>query len=629
VANIGTTNVPAISWGPNGPQAPSGPAILAGIQTDYDVAFNVTFNWQGSTPQGQLAASQAAAVNYSNQAVIYYASQFDPATSTGRMQDAIGHIFPGPQFNRLPAEPTTLQIACNGAGAAIPAGPTTFGLVIDPSGNLYQCTQAGTLPVGGGTITLTFAAITPGPIAVPATVQIYQSIPGWDSATVVSGVEGQNVETSQQFELRRQQSVAANSVNANTSILGAVLEVPGVLDAYVIDNPSNSPLTIGGFTLIANSVYVAVTGGAATDVAQAIWSKKPPGIPMNGNTTEPVTDQNPAYSPPFPSYQISFEIPASLPIYYSINIANSSLIPANATTQIQNAIIAAFNGSGGGAVFTGSISGNILTVTSVASGTIVVGQSLAGANVVPGTTVTALGTGMGNAGTYTVSLNQNTPSTTITAAPFTNNPSPPRARIGSVIYGSQYAAVVAALGSWAAVRTCQVGSANTAGAVVVGSISGTTLSINHVTSGSLVVGDWITGQDSVNSISVGTRITALGSGSGGTGTYTVSNPQTIAGASFTASGTGTNLTASSVTGIIGIGDVIAGSGIPTGTTILSQTSGTVGGSGVYVTSVSTTASGTVTASVSITAVPANQNLVVVGIAQEPTIAPPNIVVTYT
>lgn len=62
------------------------------------------------------------------------------------------------------------------------------------------------------------------------------------------------------------------------------------------------------------------------------------------------------------------------------------------------------------------------------------------------------------------------------------------------------------------------------------------------------------------------------------------------GATFTATGSGTNLTVSSVTGLISIGDTISGTGVPAGTTILSQTSGTTGGAGVYVTSQATTAS---------------------------------------
>jgi hypothetical protein len=627
MANVGTTNTPAISWTPQGPVAPSGPAILAGVQQDYNIAYNVTFNFNGSNPESQLTSSTGAAVNNAYQTIVYYASQVDPAYAQGRMQDAIARIN---FLTRLPAQPTVLQISCTGAGAPLPAGPVNFATVVDSSGNLYLATQAGTLPAGGGNITLSFACLTPGLIPVPTSVEIYQSIPGWDTVSVVSGIEGQPTETSQQFETRRQQSVAANAVNSNTSIVGNLLNVAGVLDAYVTDNPTNSPATIGGVTIPANSLYIAVTGGAAAAVAFAIWKKKPPGIPMfAGNNSQIVSDPNPAYSPPAPSYTITWQTPSALQVYFAIGIANSSSVPSNAAALIQQAIINAFNGANSGANFTASISGNTLIVTAVASGTIAIGQTISGPGVVPGTQVTGLITGAGNAGTYSLNTSQIVASTTMMTNPVTNTPSPPRARIGSIIYANLYSSVIAALGSWAAVKTLLVGSNNTAGAVVVGNISGTVLTVTAVTSGTLAVGQFLSGFDSLSGITVGTSISSFVSGSGGTGTYNINNSLTLAGATFTGTrNTLDQITASSVTGSIGIGDVIAGTGIPTGTTITGQVSGTPNGAGIYSTSVDTTASAAaVTCGVSVTAAAANQNLVAVNINQEPAISLNSIVVT--
>ena len=59
-------------------------------------------------------------------------------------------------------------------------------------------------------------------------------------------------------------------------------------------------------------------------------------------------------------------------------------------------------------------------------------------------------------------------------------------------------------------------------ALFTGSISGNTLTITAVAAGSLQVGSQIYG----NTIAAGTIITALGSGSGGVGNYTVNNAQT-------------------------------------------------------------------------------------------------------
>lgn len=67
------------------------------------------------------------------------------------------------------------------------------------------------------------------------------------------------------------------------------------------------------------------------------------------------------------------------------------------------------------AVFTGSISGTTLTVTSVTSGIIAVGMELtSNSTVTRGTRITALQTGTGSTGTYIISISQNRSSATLT-----------------------------------------------------------------------------------------------------------------------------------------------------------------------------------------------------------------------
>ncbi len=189
-----STNVPPISYGSNGFTGPSTTQVLTGVIADIQAAFGNTLNLSIdntaslATSQGQLATSMTGSIVSANNAFLIQSTQTDPAYAFGRWQDAIGRIY---FMERLPSEPTALQIACNGAqNVVIPINAT----VIDPSGNIYSCTQAGTIPVGGS-IMLAFACSIPGPIAVPATVVPYQTIPGWDRATIVSGVLGRNVES--------------------------------------------------------------------------------------------------------------------------------------------------------------------------------------------------------------------------------------------------------------------------------------------------------------------------------------------------------------------------------------------------------------------------------------------------
>lgn len=74
------------------------------------------------------------------------------------------------------------------------------------------------------------------------------------------------------------------------------------------------------------------------------------------------------------------------------------------------------HGAYGGGVVTGSISATTLTVSAVTSGIINVGSELSGTGITAGTYVTALGTGLGRTGTYTVSASQTVASTTVTGS---------------------------------------------------------------------------------------------------------------------------------------------------------------------------------------------------------------------
>jgi uncharacterized phage protein gp47/JayE len=338
-----STSVPQIQFTPTGLVIPTESAVLDGVQQDMDAAFGGNLNPALNTPQGQLASSTAAIIGDANDQFALFVNQVDPDTADGFMQDAIARIY---FIDRNPGLPTVVQVLLVGAvGTNILVGSR----VQDTSGNIYVCTQAGQIPVGGS-ITLAFANQVLGPIPAPAgTVTIiYQGLPGIDTVTnVADGVLGANVESRAAFEFRRSQSVALNGHGSPDAIYAAVLNVAGVIDAYVIDNPTNATVNMGStaFPVAAHSVYVAVVGGAAQDIANAIWTKKDLGCGMNGNTTGTVIDQN--YLPPQPTYTITWETPPALPIKFAVQISNSSTLPSNIVALVQAAIIASFNGADG------------------------------------------------------------------------------------------------------------------------------------------------------------------------------------------------------------------------------------------------------------------------------------------
>lgn len=338
-----TASVPDVVFSDTGLVLPTEAAILAGVQTDNNAAFGGGLNPALESPQGQMASSLTAIVGDKNDLFAQYVNQTDPNFASGRMQDAIGRIY---FLDRKPGTATAVVATCVGlAGTVIPINAQAKAT----DGNLYVCTQAGTIPIGGS-ISLNFACIINGPVACPANSlnAIYQSIPGWDSINNVgAGTVGSLVENRANFEFRRKQSVALNAQNTVQSVYANVFNVAGVIDVYAVDNPLSAPATIGGVTVAQNSIYVSVTGGAAADIAKAIWNHKPPGCNYNGNTSFTVTDTS-GYNIPYPSYVVTYETPAALPILFAIQIAASPALPSNIIALVQAAIIGAFNGTDGG-----------------------------------------------------------------------------------------------------------------------------------------------------------------------------------------------------------------------------------------------------------------------------------------
>lgn len=229
------------------------------------------------------------------------------------------------------------------------------------------------------------------------------------------------------------------------------------------------------------------------------------------------------------------------------------------------------------AQFIGSTSGTTLTVTTMKSGTLAVGQQLFGIGVTPETVITALGSGSGGVGTYTINLSQSVASQTFNTA------------------------AVAAR--------------------VTGSISGTVLTVTAVTSGILYPGQTIQG----TGVTAGTIITALGGSAalsfaittGGTG-YAVGDTVTVTGGIYSQQATYTVATVSAgvVTGLTtvsnGVYTVVPGtpsqtttSGNGTGLT-LTLTFGTgTGGTGTYVVSASQTVASTSLYALNFSVMPAN------------------------
>lgn len=201
--------------------------------------------------------------------------------------------------------------------------------------------------------------------------------------------------------------------------------------------------------------------------------------------------------------------------------------------------------------FTGTIQDDLLTVTTIASGTISAGDNITGSGINEHLTVTEV---IDNPET-TVSFRATRSITTLTVTEVYSG----TIVVGMELFSSSTGGLIASppqriinfLTGTGGVGTYQMTGGGSEGAndyigryngtwgvpsaaSFTASRSSTTLTVTSVESGSLGIGQLITGEG----VADGTRITALGTGTGGTGTYTVGSSGTLTARSMTATSAG-------------------------------------------------------------------------------------------
>lgn len=337
------TAVPRVRWIDAGPELPLESDILGGVLDDIDTAFGGGLNRSLETPQGQLASSLTAIIADKNTELANIVNMVDPQYASGRWQDAIARIY---FITRKPAQSSMVRVTLNGlAGTVVPAST----LFKDANGNLWESNGVATIGPSG-TVEVDLVSVEKAPIACPPHTlnRIYQSVPGLDSVdNTTPAVLGAYEESRADFEQRRYNSVAKNGHGSPSAIYGEVFQVPGVVDCYVMDNPSGLikfvPPT--DYRLLPHSVYVSVVGGEDEAVAQAIWRKKDVGCDYNGNTEVTVRDPAPYQGDP-PEYTVKFQRPDPVAIKFHVQLMDSPGIPAAAEAITRECIHRTFNGLG-------------------------------------------------------------------------------------------------------------------------------------------------------------------------------------------------------------------------------------------------------------------------------------------
>lgn len=324
-----------------GPIAPDTATVLADQQTCWQTAFGNNLNTDPATPQGQIMASLAAIVQDKNNQLLFLANMFNPATSQGIWQDALGAIY---FIERQAAQSTVVQVVCTGLPGVVIIGRDTSvspARVRTTDGVELVCQTGGTIG-SNGTVTLPFVVEEEGAIEIEAhsVTKIVQAQAGWDTVdNPDAGVTGSAQESQYAFEQRRYQSVALNSRSMLASVYSRVGNVDGVIALLARQNRGDSPIVDNGVTLSPHSIYIAVLGGAEQDIAEAIYNTVSGGCDYNGNTSveyeDPVTGA---------AETIRFERPEEVAFQVEVTLQKSKTTPSNVEEQVKSNVYADFYG---------------------------------------------------------------------------------------------------------------------------------------------------------------------------------------------------------------------------------------------------------------------------------------------
>jgi uncharacterized phage protein gp47/JayE len=319
---------------PDGVIIPDTEVINQQVINEYQDQFGQDLIVTPNTPQGILISAETQARDgiAVNNATL--ANQINPNLAGGVFLDAICALT---GIQRTVASFSTVVGSLTGVGGTIvPAGSQAQETV---GQQIFQTVSSVTIPTTGS-IDVVFQALNPGPIAVsPGTLtQIISVVLGWETVTNAAAANiGTDTQTDDSLRAYRKNTLAIQGEGLAKSILSGVYAVANVTSATFRENVLPSTQTIDGVTMLPNSVYLCVNGGADSDIAATLVAKKNGGCQYTNGAGIPVSV---SYTEPFSGQvmNILFDRPTPIPVKIQVTIKVIDTL-SDPQTLVQNAIL--------------------------------------------------------------------------------------------------------------------------------------------------------------------------------------------------------------------------------------------------------------------------------------------------
>ena len=339
--------------------------LTTGMQAIYGADINVDSN----SPDGQFIGINTQANVDIRELLVSINNSFDPDQAVGIQLDqrcAINNI---PRIGgTYTVQPISIVTNATVTLAGLDSNynnPNGVGYTVqDSSGNLFIL--AATTTLTAGTTVCDFRAQQVGQVSVPINTITtpVTIIPGVVSVNNPNSAitVGITQETDGQFRIRRAQSTANATSGNSTGLQGNLLALPGVTEAVVYQNRTN---TTDANSIPPHCIWVVEAGGASSDIANLMYKTISDGCDMKGSNSYSVTTPSGAiftakWDNPTPeTLYIEFDIKRTVPGFEFSISAIQAYIAANLTygigqfaetSSITAVAVAAIAAQGGGGV---------------------------------------------------------------------------------------------------------------------------------------------------------------------------------------------------------------------------------------------------------------------------------------
>jgi uncharacterized phage protein gp47/JayE len=261
--------------------------ILSEIEADEKSVLGDGFDVSAQSPAGQINGVVATQIREVWEVAQATYSAIDPDKNTGTAQAAVASLTG--TVKEAATKSTVTGTVNLDAGKTLAAGAIAS---VDGNPDARFITIADATNGGGAPadVSVAMEAVDAGAVVANATTLTVIETPksGWNSITNALDAEiGSEIETEEELRIRREEELRKEGAAAIDAIIADVRAVTDVESVAGFNNPSD---VVDGEGVPPHSFEILVEGGAANDIAQAIWDSQPAGIEAHGDTSGTAVD---------------------------------------------------------------------------------------------------------------------------------------------------------------------------------------------------------------------------------------------------------------------------------------------------------------------------------------------------